>query len=844
MVLHHTCWHAPQHRNQSGLNVEVWAAYRWHQRGSTATHYRMDDAAGGSRGPSSGPKYINEQSGDALAPLLPSSLAARMTPAERREHSRRHSRIHARNLSAFFPHPGTDAEAEYEISAAEAAASAGAGVSDVAKPQLMVSAAENDSATLPQDGSRGSTQRRIAKQIRRQSYLLTDTSVPSTPDNFQLYSPEFVGTRQSSGSTSRKTSASWTALPDRGASVSLSATDASEVPEKGASSPYESDSPVLVSPRVQHEPTARPSAKGALFLLCGIPFALGATVWVLGQIIDSLALVGLGYLVVFDTFGLLSTLTSHTLDALWTWRMDNARISQMAADTRGDAEPSARPSTDLRRPFGVRRIETLLFFSECVYLIFAGVYMCKENVEHALLAANVPHKEDRDGVHLPIIVLALVCVLLSVTNVYLRNHGNLAAACGLRNDARSQETTMRREHARRKSMLSGPTLHAGPLQDALMNPFSVTELFFAYALLFMAVLLPPVQVAALDKVVAGLEGAAMLCVAVSAVGPLSKVLLQAAPPASEPQSLQLHRALSGLESHPAVASIDAIKLWQLSPPSLACTRVGGEGLLETTGPKTMQQGPKSASLVATVKILLKRTASAQDCVDVTQLAWRRCAPALGASPQTRAGELLRRGLVAGELTIQVEREGHAVHLETCDHGHEHSHGHDSHVHGDSHGHCLHDHGTHVHGHGAHVHVHGDHAHGHAHGDHGHSHGAGQHEHSGHGHSAHAHAHEHSHGDHGHSHVLGRNHEHGSHDGDGHGSDPTHAHGHEHHDHSHAHSHGYSHDHAHSAHTHGPTQAHGSALHKTSPSHASIAIGRTSPAVPASQVYHIAGQHSG
>lgn len=82
-----------------------------------------------------------------------------LTPAERREHSRKTSNIHTRNLSAFFPRPGTDAEREYHAEAAIAQPPSPAGVT-------MAGASGEESSS--------SKQRRNARHVRRASYLMTD----------------------------------------------------------------------------------------------------------------------------------------------------------------------------------------------------------------------------------------------------------------------------------------------------------------------------------------------------------------------------------------------------------------------------------------------------------------------------------------------------------------------------------------------------------------------------------------------------------------------------------------------------------------------------------------------
>lgn len=504
-------------------------------------------------------------------------------------------------------------------------------------------------------------------------------------------------------------------------------------------------------------------ALGPLALFCSAYVVIGAALWVLGLVRDSLALVGLGFLLVFDALGLLSTAWMQVLDTARRSQVDAARQSTLAASA-----PAS--TTSIKRPFGLRRLETLLDFSLVVYLLFAGIYMCKENVEHALLAASVPHEEDREGIVLPTLLLILAILIALFTTVALRNHARLAAACGMSIESNVGLDGMqgrKLRHSRHTSVLPVPALASGPLYDALTNPFSAMVLFFPCALLLASISVPPTQVASLDKVLAGLEGASMMYVASCALSPLCKVLLQAAPSSKLTQITQLHRSLNIVENHPTVARIASVKVWQLTLPSLSYTKAGAgtEGRPGLAGIMSMKQGAKTASLIVTVHVELRREASDAECQELTRFAWQQCAPLIGAGPHVEPGEPLRGSLVAGELTVQVTREGEHVDAH-AGHAHGHHHGHDHHAHDHAHSHA------HSHGHShAHDHVH-DHVHDHAH-MHGHDHG----------HSDHAHTHDHAHGSHGHGHT--HDHHGHTHDYDHH----DHSHGHEPvHDHSHSHSH--------------------------------------------------------
>ncbi|KAG1763001.1 hypothetical protein EV702DRAFT_1051999 [Suillus placidus] len=95
---------------------------------------------------------------------------------------------------------------------------------------------------------------------------------------------------------------------------------------------------------------------------CIVQFCLGGLVWVRGQAIGSLACTGLGYWVVFDTFGI---------------SVGGPRLGR----SKGGSGPA--------------RTQTTLLFAQCVYLMFAGVYVAKETVEHILLSAGHGHAHGR-----------------------------------------------------------------------------------------------------------------------------------------------------------------------------------------------------------------------------------------------------------------------------------------------------------------------------------------------------------------------------------------------------------------------------------------------------------------
>ncbi|KAG1886630.1 hypothetical protein F4604DRAFT_1279833 [Suillus subluteus] len=95
---------------------------------------------------------------------------------------------------------------------------------------------------------------------------------------------------------------------------------------------------------------------------CILQFCLGGLLWVRGQAIGSLACTGLGYWVVFDAFGI-----------------------AVGGPLLGRSKSGFSPA----------RTQTTLLFAQCVYLMFAGVYVAKEAVEHILLSAGHGHGHGR-----------------------------------------------------------------------------------------------------------------------------------------------------------------------------------------------------------------------------------------------------------------------------------------------------------------------------------------------------------------------------------------------------------------------------------------------------------------
>lgn len=437
-------------------------------------------------------------------------------------------------------------------------------------------------------------------------------------------------------------------------------------------------------------------------------FFLGSALWISGQTVDLLSVTGLGYLVVFDAMGVLN-------ECLSQWLAASKSVS------------SVRDRHRAAHFYSARRISTLLNFVQTIYLLFAAVYVCKESIEHVLLEQSVdpaaapefslpigsPEVEPNmatgtaGGHHhtasslepdlttnLPTALLILSTAACLSANLFLANHAKLVAASGINTTANPNQTS--RRHSRSQSVLVSTTKVTGPLLSLLSNPFSLTVAFFSGTLLFSALAMSAVQVTALDKVLAGLESVAMWYVALPASKVLGKVLLQTAPTSSSKdeggrtQIVQLLRATKALEEEPLITQIKAPHVWQLTPStapmasdakghSLALSGLTVPNSSFATQPRSTKA--KCPSLVATLEIILSESATDADVLRLTRWAYERLAPSVGAGMGVDAGETLRGSLTAGELVVDVRREGKQsstlASSECSHHGHDHDHGKES-----------------------------------------------------------------------------------------------------------------------------------------------------------------------
>lgn len=325
-------------------------------------------------------------SADTLLPTSssnPETLSNGLPSTASAQNSRRHSRLHSRNLSIFFPRPGSlnaasiaeDGAQEIQMSLDEESAVDIAtprtadhqkklqGFTFGGRPATTSVWSSDHSLNLGQDmsGNRGSTSRRghhhkhsmshqffsflepgSQQTLSSESELLTQpTPIPVSPWNPISPFPESNGHSHSHTSSPHD--------HDHDHSHSHSHT----------SSP--------ANPVFHYTAPASQGIPPVALIAAILQFALGAYLWVTGQQIGSLSCTGLGYWVVFDAFGV---------------GIGGGVLSAYLGLHRGPVKGN------LKRAYGNARVETVVMFAQSVYLMFASVYVCKETVEHLLLSAG------------------------------------------------------------------------------------------------------------------------------------------------------------------------------------------------------------------------------------------------------------------------------------------------------------------------------------------------------------------------------------------------------------------------------------------------------------------------
>ncbi|GLB39521.1 hypothetical protein LshimejAT787_0700310 [Lyophyllum shimeji] len=569
--------------------------------------------------------------------------------------SRRHSRLHSRNLSIFFPRPGSlpqntiaeDGAQELEVRVDEEA------------PISTIPSA-GPSISLPSHSRRAH-----APPTPLGAGFTFGGRPPSSPSSAVAINGHGEGavpepiTRSSSTSSTRRghhhkhsMSHSFFSFlePGANASVPVKPEDLHTLPTPTPVSPW---APISAFPQSAQSTTARfPPHTPATAHANGVDnaesgeedgaarrhqpgvvaagllqFVLGAWLWVSGQQIGSLSVTGLGYWVVFDAFGVaLGGFLPQWLDL---------------KEGKEDLERRR-----IRRPYGNGPVQTVMMFAQAVYLMFSSVYVCKETVEHVLLSAgggegHHHHRGDEDeslvGIEFPVALAFITLISVLGTALLYDNHAKLLSVTGnripsLRSLVRSLSSST---SSRSKVNDPPPTLALGIV---LSNPYVASPLVFAVGILGVAMSVPAEHQRTADLLLAALITVATFSLAYGACKVLGTVLLQTAPPrgAAGGRMEAFLRAMREVERHPQVLHLPAPHIWQLTPapaadsvsPSSSSSSSYSHTANGNATAKSRGLG-LGESLVVTLELHVRHDLGDEDVLGLTRWAWEKCAAALG-----------------------------------------------------------------------------------------------------------------------------------------------------------------------------------------------------------------------
>ncbi|KIJ43902.1 hypothetical protein M422DRAFT_169220 [Sphaerobolus stellatus SS14] len=535
--------------------------------------------------------------------LPPSPVATRPAPAP----PRRHSRIHSRNLSIYFPRPGAGGPASI----------AEDGGQEVEMPQEPRAAPETlipNSAPLQQGREISSGFTFGGKKSAPVTTNGTADEDGHGPDSLQANS------RPSRRGHHHKHSLShnFFSFMEPEASTPASLTSGAPTPTPTSSifpsSPFQPMTPMMNtnfgSPASSITPLPSPPLLTAPPTLTAIgQFCLGALLWVRGQQCGSLACTGLGYWVVFDAVGVAC-----------------AKVVPVYLRGAGKAEYA----------YGNARLDTLSIFAQSVYLLFAAVYVCKEALEHMLLSHGDGHHHHRgdefvdDGINMPVFPILLALITLLGTSVAFENNARIVNATANRLPSiPALMQSIRQPHRSSISHIELPP--STTLGKTLSNPYTIVPAALSLGLLGLWSLIDGSQQRSGDLLLATLLAFFTFSVAYPAALALGKVLLQTAPSrgAIGGRMEAFLRAMRDLERHPQILHLPPPHVWQVTPNATS---------MEV-----------ASMMIATLELHVPKDLDDESVLKLTKWAWERCISALGGSAKERGSEV-------AEVTVGVVRD--------------------------------------------------------------------------------------------------------------------------------------------------------------------------------------------
>ncbi|ODN86110.1 hypothetical protein L198_07403 [Cryptococcus wingfieldii CBS 7118] len=391
-----------------------------------------------------------------------------------------------------------------------------------------------------------------------------------------------------------------------------------------------------------------------------LEFVIGAGLWVEGQMSGWRCLAGVGYLVVFDALGAAVGYVERKEGGGWS---------------------------SVRRPYGPSRYVALLYFGQCLFLVFAAVYIAKESIEQVILGANAHdhsvggHGHEGGGGHshghshgggegeeeraFPVFLLICAAVASLFGGGVLGNHAKLVDAVG--------------------SLFLTPTYITLPFVSKLPslfgNPFTLTVAGASVGILVSTAIVPSSSLHSVDALISLLLTIFTSALAYPTTSFFGHILLQTAPPSSTPQMSGLKKALREVKEDRRVLGLGIVRCWAVSVgkggwddydqqgpgskagSSISSPVVSPRGSMEFNFTSSFSaftpaasnstassyfatptsKEEASAPLVVTLTVHVHPDSADGDVLDVTRLAWGKVNQAVG------------RGGGEGEVSVCVKR---------------------------------------------------------------------------------------------------------------------------------------------------------------------------------------------
>ncbi|KAG0280143.1 Endoplasmic reticulum zinc transporter [Linnemannia exigua] len=241
--------------------------------------------------------------------------------------------------------------------------------------------------------------------------------------------------------------------------------------------------------------------------------------WLSGMRAGSLSIIGLSYMLLFDAFGVLNIFVSSVIHT----------------------DIKMKRST-VKHPFGVQRFEILFGLFNAIFLLFIGMNMLKESLEHLMLEDDHHGGDHGAVVRVPIFWTLVALGATLVSSLGYQNHKQFCLLLNA-NSHVSTQTAFGRSDSSNLVSLTG-------------NKFTLTSLACVAGVLLVA-MFPKLD--ALDKLIAIGQSIVMF----SLGGPLAKVLgmllLQTTPPRALETIEETIRQLSAI--NPSILRMDRAHVW-------------------------------------------------------------------------------------------------------------------------------------------------------------------------------------------------------------------------------------------------------------------------------------------